>query len=102
MVSIRKCHAYEGLEYHYCGRKRGRMFPLAPAASRPTPTLPNPNVDIRTGKPAPNYSARLKEIEKAIERQAEEDRRAAIAKTVRTLGPATAKATRFDFGRRVR
>lgn len=29
MVTDRRCHSYEGLEYHFCGRREGRLFPLA-------------------------------------------------------------------------
>jgi len=28
-VQERRCHAYQGREFHYCGRRRGRVFPLA-------------------------------------------------------------------------
>jgi len=28
-VTERRCHAYKQLEYHYCGRQAGRLFPLA-------------------------------------------------------------------------
>jgi hypothetical protein len=30
LSAARRCHAYKGLEYHYCGRDSGRVFPLAP------------------------------------------------------------------------
>lgn len=29
-VKSQECHAYAGREYHYCGRRSGRLFPLAP------------------------------------------------------------------------
>lgn len=50
MQRERCCHAFEGREYHYCGRTEGRVFPLADL-SRPEPTLPNPNVPLGGGIP---------------------------------------------------
>jgi hypothetical protein len=56
-VAAKRCHAYKGLEYHYCGRFPGRMFPLAPdmdtgttirESRRMPPPPPTPDIQIST------------------------------------------------------
>lgn len=80
MERERRCHAFEGREYHYCGRTAGRMFPLAapPApdieisttiwegGKLPRPTLPNPSVGLKSGLPVDQQPKPLLESERDV------------------------------------